>query len=286
MDERIRARRQEIARARLRRRRKVLSSLAALVLLTAAGLAVARSPLFAITEVRIVGLAESEAQAAREAAGLHPGENLLFADLGRASAGVAGLPWVRVAELRRLPPSTVEVRVARREPVAVVRLPGESWLVDGEGVVVAGGAADGLAVIEAQSAVLPAVGEQIRDAVLGAALEVHAGLPDGLRSLVLRYEALRERDLRLHLSGDVTVRFGDAGEIEAKARSVNLLLEQLRRQRQRHPGAADGADSAGEDTEGGATIIDVRAPDNPVLVPARPGEWAPSDTAEVTPAGI
>lgn len=261
MDERIRARRREIARARVRRRHRALLSLLALSLVTVAGLAVARSPLFAITEVRIVGVTAREAQTAREAAGLRPGENLLFADLGRASARIAGLPWVRSADIRRLPPSTVEVDVARREPVAVVRLPDESWLVDGEGVVVGGGSAEGLAEIDAPRAVLPAVGEQVRDAVVGTALTVHAQLPGGLRSQVLRYEALAERDLRLHLPGEVIVRFGDAEQIEAKARSVRLLLDQLQRHRQR---AGDGAPRQGE----GETIIDVRAPDNPVLVSA------------------
>lgn len=262
MDERLRARRRQVAQEHARRRRRVASSVVVLVLAAAAALAVARSPLFDIAEVRVVGVGGEDAREVREAASLRPGDNLLSVDLGAAAARVADLPWVRTADARRIPPSTVELRAARREAVAVVRLGDAAWLVDAEGVLVAGGAQEGLVEISAPNSVLPGVGVRISDAALRNAIAVRNGLPGPLRAAVVRYEAPSERGLRLHLERGVVVRFGSAERIGAKARSVGLLLEQIRAR----------ADRAGSSPEGvapsGPVEIDVRAPDNPVLAPA------------------
>lgn len=262
MDARIRARRHEVLRERARRRGRVIASIAVLLLLTAIAVGVAGSPLFAIADIRVVGVTGDQQNAARDASGLDRGDNLLWADLATAVQRVEGLPWVRSADVRRLPPSTVEVRVVPREPVAVVRLPHASWLVDADGVVVAGGARDGLADVDAPHSVVPGVGVQVRDAALRNALAAHAQLPAALRAQIERYEARSARDLRLHLVGGIVVRFGVAEDVGAKARSVTLLLEQAQAQAQRHAASDEPADGFG------VAEIDVRAPDNPVLVPA------------------
>lgn len=259
MDARIRARRHEVFRERARRRGRVTGSIVVLVVLVAIVVGVARSPLFAIVDVRVAGATPEQHDAVRQAAGLQPGDNVLLVDLGAAAERVQDLPWVRVADARRLPPSAVELRVVPREPVLVVRLPDASWLVDGEGVVVEGGARQGLIAVEAPHSVVPGVGAHVRDAALRNALSAHAQLPAELRARVQRYEARSARDLRLHLRGGVLVRFGVADDVAAKARSVKLLLGQARAHAQRRPS------SGGEGS--GVAEIDVRAPDNPVLVP-------------------
>lgn len=265
MDARIRARRHDVMRERARRRRRLTMSVLILVILAAAGLGLARSSLFAIVDVRVTGVQGQEAELVRRTAAIRPGNNLLSADLRAAAARVADLAWVRDAEARRIPPSTVEVAVTRREPVVVVRLPDAAWLVDADGVVVAGGSQEGLVEISAPHSVVPGVGGQVRDAALRNALAARAELPAGLRANVVRYEATSARDLRLHLAGGVVVRFGVADQVEAKARSVALLLEQIRLQAERRATADDEAEATGS----AVMEVDVRAPDNPVLVPAR-----------------
>lgn len=261
MDARIRARRQEVFHERARRRGRVAGSIVVLVLLVVAGVLVARSPLFSIADVRIAGVVGAQRDMVEHAAGLRLGDNLLSVDLGAAGDRVQALPWVRVAEARRLPPSGVELRVVLREPEVVVRLPDARWLVDREGVVVAGGTREGLIELTAPNSVVPGVGAQVRDAALRNALSVHTQIPDALRALVVRYEARSGRDLRLHLHEGIVVRFGVADDVAAKARSVMLLIDQARAQAARRvtpdePGAGLGV-----------AEIDVRAPDNPVLVP-------------------
>lgn len=285
MDARLKARREGVARARLRRRRRVAASAAALVLVAMAATGVAVSPLAEITEVRVAGVDGERLRKARTAADVHLGENVLTADLRTAESRVEELPWVHRAAVRRQPPTTVEIAVMVRTPVARVETSESTWLVDREGVVVAEGTEEQLPLVEAPDAVLPAVGSPVRDAAVRNALKMRARLPDRLRSRVVRYEAPTPRGLRLQLDNGVTVRVGRAEQVEEKAQAMSLMLAQMR-------DAEDGDDSpasgSGPSGSGGASRfagpgeskgdaagsdgsrvaeIDVRAPDRPVLVP-------------------
>lgn len=261
MHERFRARRQEVADAGRRRRRRIAGS--GLSLLTVAALAVGLSftPLFAIAEVQVTGLDQAREEEVREAAAITPGENLLFADLGGAQEAVRALPYVADVDVRRAPPSTVEVAVDVREPVAVLRLEAESWLVDAEGTLVGGGTLPELVPIDAPGTPLPPVGEQIAPSGVRAALQIHAGLPLPLRKRVERYDAPSEQGVRLLLRAErpaedgaapISVLVGDADLVDAKGQAIELLLDRV----------------AGEEAVDLTRYeLDVRAPENPVLRP-------------------
>lgn len=64
------------------------------------------------------------------------GERLLFTDLNAWRARLRASPWVRDAALRRSLPSTIEVAILERVPVAVARVRGELYLVDERGVLI------------------------------------------------------------------------------------------------------------------------------------------------------
>jgi cell division septal protein FtsQ len=267
MDARIRARRMQIQAARARRRLVWCSSGVALILLAVAAVAAARSPLFAITEVRLVGVSGQQAAEVRALTPITLGENLLTADLRHVERRLEGLPWVRSVHVVRHPPSAVEIRIEVRQPVAVVRLQNALWIVDAHGVVLAPGSKPGLIEIDAPNSVLPGVGTTTSDAAVRGALAVHAALPPRLSNKIDRYDAPSERGLRLHLvvpdlsvasasipasslpSSGIWVRFGTDKRSDEKARVLDALLEQIRWTSRR------------------IAEIDVRAPDNPVLVP-------------------
>lgn len=262
MDERIRARRREVASERARWRRRVTASVVVALLLAGGALGLSYTPLFEVGEVTVAGVDGDRADQVRAAAAVRTGARMLAVDRDRVREAVEALPWVRGAEVARVPPSTVAIAVTVREPVAVVHVAGEAWLLDREGVVVAGGSRGGLPVIDAPESLLPGPGARVSDAAVRNALAVHAGLPPELRGAVTRYDAASERGLRLHFAGldgtgdgGVWVRFGLAERVEAKVRVVLLLLNQ----------ATEHAERAGIDH--GVAEIDVRAPDNPVLVP-------------------
>lgn len=63
------------------------------------------------------------------------GESLLLVDLDRFRAALLASPWVADVVLRRVLPSTVDVFIQEREPVAVARLGQQLYLVDGTGVI-------------------------------------------------------------------------------------------------------------------------------------------------------
>jgi cell division protein FtsQ len=260
MDERMRARRRRVRHEQARRRRRYVLSVLALVSITALGAVVVRSPLFELTDIRVTGASGDRAEAVRQASGLQHGENLLFADLDGARERVNGLAWVRDVAVRRVPPTVIEIHVAPREPVAVLRAGGGAWLVDIEGVVLAGGTREGLPEVSAPQALTPVAGAPLGDDAVANALAVHAALPGPLRALVARYDAPSVPGLRLLLDAGggeadidrVWVRFGAAERVDAKARVIGLLLDEAR--------ARDAT----------AVELDVRAPDNPVLVPHGP----------------
>ncbi len=64
------------------------------------------------------------------------GDSLLWTDLDAWRRRLLASPWVRDAALRRSLPSTVEVVVSERQPVAIGRLNGDMYLVDDRGVVI------------------------------------------------------------------------------------------------------------------------------------------------------
>lgn len=251
----MRARRIAVHQAEARRRRRWAASGTAVVLLAVAAVATARSPLFAVAEIRITGVSGERAVELRDFIPVARGENLLQIDLAQAERQVAQLPWVKAVEVVRVPPSIVDVRVQVRQPAASVRLADSIWTVDAEGVVLAPGAVRGLVMIDAPGSVLPGVGTRASDAAVRNALAVHAALPPAIRKAIDRYDAPSERGLRLHLAGEggypkVWVRFGSVDHSEQKAQVLEALIQEVRR------AAVPVAE------------IDVRAPDNPVLVPA------------------
>ena len=129
-------RRHSAWRARLR----VARALAVTGVLAFAGyhaaLAVSGSGMFRITRVVVRGHARLSTGDVLARVGDLMGQNVLAANLGAWRARVCGLPWVRDATVRRSLPSTIEIIVAERRPLAIGRLGSELFLIDEEGVVI------------------------------------------------------------------------------------------------------------------------------------------------------
>jgi cell division septal protein FtsQ len=63
------------------------------------------------------------------------GENILLSDLHAWRDRLCEAPWIRDAMLKRTLPSTIEVFVQERTPLAIGRVGGALYIVDGQGVV-------------------------------------------------------------------------------------------------------------------------------------------------------
>jgi cell division protein FtsQ len=64
------------------------------------------------------------------------GQHLLAVDLDRWQRRVMSSPWVAHASLRRVLPSTVEVTLNERQPMAIGRLAADLYLIDADGHVI------------------------------------------------------------------------------------------------------------------------------------------------------
>ena len=130
------------------RQRKVLleriariARLVAAVVAVVAGIyygaqAVAQAHTLQVQDIRIRGnqhLAKGEVLAILE--GLR-GEHILATDLNEWRQRLMGSPWIEYAALRRLLPSTVEIVIRERRPLALARMAGTLFLIDDEGLVI------------------------------------------------------------------------------------------------------------------------------------------------------
>lgn len=97
---------------------------------------VSSSPLLAISRIEPVGNRRLSRETVDALVGGLRGENILFADLDEWRTKVRSSAWVREVTFRRALPSTVEVHVQERTPVAVGRLGTRLFLVDDEGHVI------------------------------------------------------------------------------------------------------------------------------------------------------
>ena len=98
--------------------------------------AVAQAHTLQVQDIQVRGnqhLAKGEVLAILE--GLR-GEHILATDLDEWRQRLLGSPWIAHAALRRLLPSTVEVVIRERHPLALARLGSNLYLIDDEGLVI------------------------------------------------------------------------------------------------------------------------------------------------------
>jgi cell division protein FtsQ len=198
------------------------------------------SSVLTATTVRVEGVSGAEAKLVREVADVPLGGPLMRVDTDGATARLeAGLAWTDIRVGRSLPHSVV-IHVTARTPVLALRnLKGQLELVDESGVAyrVAAKAPKGVPLVTAGSEVVSAAG-------LRAALGALAALPAALRAQVADVAVGGADQVSFTINrkqGRRTVVWGAAGNEEAKARLVGILLDE--------PG----------------TTIDVSVPDLPVV---------------------
>lgn len=246
IDERIAERRRGVREDARRSRLRRTVTVVVVALLVAGLVAVERSPLVGLEEVRVAGADRLTEAEVRDASELELGRSTLRLRLGRVERRVERLPLVRAADARRLDPLTVLIEVVEREPALVVEGGGATRLVDREGVVMQDEELEGLPRVSLDEEP-PAPGETVGEvAALRNAFAAWRALSGPLRTEVVHYEAGGPDDLSLRLASGVQVRFGRAERVDEKVRALGVILE-----------------DAGDEE---VSEIDVRAPSAPVVV--------------------
>lgn len=257
-DPRISRRRVAVARSK---RRKVAALAATVAAVAAVGWAALASPLLAVDEVRVVGAEHTTADQIAEAAGLDPEDNLLLISTDRIARAAEELPWVKRAEVDRMLPGTVRVRVTERVPALILSLGSTRWTVDARGHVLTTGAARrGLPLLGGADSGDVEVGERLEAPELRAALEAFRSLRPRVRSDVSAVIAPSAERISFSLDDGTLIRFGAAESLRAKNEVLKALLAELRREKRT------------------VAYIDVRVPTSPAVAPAGAALPAPTPT--------
>lgn len=261
-DPRISRRRKAVARSK---RRRMWIGMTASLAIAALIWGMFWSPLLVVRDVRVVGNEHTHVDDVASVAGLDAaGRNLLLLATGEVEDKIETLPWVAKAEIDRMLPGTVRVKITERVPALILSLGAARWTLDAQGYVLASGAQGKnlpvLAGVEVGS-VEPGVRLQTSEAL--AALEVMRALPRSVRDQVAGIFAPTIERITLSLSSGTAVRYGAAEGMGAKNEVLKALLARLRSEGRR------------------AAYIDVRVPTSPAVSDAPPA--SPDGGATPTP---
>ncbi len=100
--------------------------------------------MFNVRDIQVIGNQVARTKEIIRYSGISWGENIFDVDLDEAVNGVIAHPLVNYALVFRVPPSTVEIRVIEKRPVAVVNDGEKTYICDGAGNVMDVGQSEGL----------------------------------------------------------------------------------------------------------------------------------------------
>jgi POTRA domain, FtsQ-type len=222
----------------------------------------ASSDRFQVRSVRVQGnvlMSRAEIQSVAAVTGV----NVFWVDGGQVAARVRGLPIVQRAEIRAVLPDTVEVSVVERQPAAFWVSGEQSYLVDGEGVILKAvdvetqqaRACAGLPC-DPRLAPLPTVaqldgqplspGDRIDASALTTSARLATLLPNvGVQPVA--FEWTRDFGLEVPTRDGWRARFDDHGNVEQQVSSLRTIRDELAR------------------TKTTAQLIDVRFGDRPYI---------------------
>ena len=196
-----------------RRSWRGLSALVLVLIATAVVWLVWFSSVFAVRDVRVIGVTGSPATSVLASAAVPLGVRMAQFDAGGATARIRLLPWVDSVEVRRGWPSDVILAVVPR--IAIATQLGTGRGVDSSGVPfdAPGPLVKNLPAIDADG-----VG-------LVSAVSVWQSLPAPLRAKVVGVSATTRDDVVLILKSGAKVRWGSAEQSELKAQVLTALLQ-------------------------------------------------------------
>jgi cell division protein FtsQ len=228
--------------------------------------AVLWSPLLRVSEVKVVGGENTSSADVAKAAGLGPEDHLLTISTTTIEADAEELPWVKTAQVDRVLPGTVRVKITERKPAVTLSIGAAAWMVDATGRVLGPGrAGEGkptLAGVEVDG-VVP--GRPVGSAAASDALAAWRSFSPAMRADVQAIFAPTLERITFVLMNGTQVRYGAAEELEAKNSVLKAILARL---------ATEGRTPA---------YIDVRVPAHPAVGDDFP-DGSPSPSPSPSPS--
>lgn len=214
------AREQERDRVRRSRRKAILIAVAVVVLVVGSAALAYFTPLLSVRTIAVAGESSVSEQEILDRLDIPLGLPLVRVDTAAAAQRVATIPALATVRVQRKYPSTVQVTVQERVPVAFFDSPDGTHLLDSTGVDFAIGPPPPGAVR------LVTDNPVFGDPVTKDALAVLDTLPPLLRDQVGELRASTLSDISIVLLDGRTVVWGSPDESERKAAVAIALLSQ------------------------------------------------------------
>lgn len=189
---------------------------------------------FAVRTIEVSGAPPHVHDAVRAAAGPLAGKSLVSLDGDALVRDLEALPFVRSASYDRAFPSTLRIFVSPEQPLAIVRLGSDRWIVSERGRLIRPAAAD--EEVHLPRFRLPgedgngaAAGSFVTDPAARALLGALAALPDRFPAQV-GLVRLRQGSLTFALHapwGDPELRLGEPVDVGVKLAVAGLVLRAL-----------------------------------------------------------
>ncbi len=199
------------------------------ILLMTAVYVLARSPVFEVKEVKVVGNNALPVEELVQASGINTGVNIFRLDLKSSAGKVKAIPLIKSAEINRILPDTVEIIVEERQPLALLPVQNGFIQVDEDGVCLqkAELASSNIPVVTGINFKPPVPGERIVSESLKNGLTVIKGFPAGLLPMISEVHVEGEQVVAYTLDG-VQCRLGIPGDVQKKGVVFMKVLEELK----------------------------------------------------------
>ena len=214
-------------------RRRALRRLAlvlAVVGLAVGGWLLLRSPLLQVQEVKVVGAEKLDAATLAAASGLE-GENILFADTGKAKERLSQVAMIKDLSIERRWPGEMVIKVKERQPWGYWQVKEQIYVIDDEGFVLdndqPGEGAPTIAQLDSERQWLP--GERVEVHAVDLARQLMESAPRSLGRSVVGLEYSDRSGLTVVLEGGLRATFGDDRDLDYKISALYVLLEKARR---------------------------------------------------------
>lgn len=219
---RRKALRAEIRRFTVRQRRRRamwLGAAASLILLAAATIGAAYSPLFGVEKITVVGAQQLDAGELSAALADQLGTPLPLVDESAVKAALVPFPLIETYALEARPPHELVLRIVERTPIGVIETRAGYTLVDAAGVALSTSATPGVGVP------LVTVRGGVQSDAFAAVGHVMRSLPNDIRVQVTEIAASTPDDVTLTLGGTGTqVVWGSAERSAEKALALQRMM--------------------------------------------------------------
>jgi cell division protein FtsQ len=204
--------------------------------LAAIGLAVSgwlllRSPLLQVQEVKVVGAERLDAATLAAASGLK-GQNILFADTGKAKERLSQVALIKDLSMERRWPGKMVIRVNERQPWGYWQVKDDIYVIDDEGFVLdddqPGEGAPTIVQLDSDRRWLP--GERVEVHAVDLARQLIESAPRSLGRAVVGLEYSDRSGLTVVLDGGLRATFGDDSDLDYKISVLYVLLEKAQRE--------------------------------------------------------